>query len=147
MEEQELDKKERAASKRRRDKRNVLLTTVGLFALLFLMPVLPYVGGLAGFHFEVSEGDRVGQIVKLSYKGLGWKTWEGTLAVTQSGAYIDVWDFSVDPTNPKEKELVSKIRQAYSTGALVRVHYTQRLLPLYWRGKTPYFAAEIEAAR
>ena len=147
MEDQEFGKKQRVESRRKKAKKNVIAATVGLFCLIFLMPALPYIGGLVGFYFQVSEGDRVGQIVKLSHKGLGWRTWEGTLGVTQSGAYVEAWDFSVDSQSPRETELVSQIRQAYSTGSLVKVHYTQRFLPLYWRGKTSYFAEEIEAVR
>ena len=80
-------------------------------------------------------------------KKQSWRTWEGTMGITQSGAYVEAWDFSVDPSNPDKEALLSKLRQAYTTGTLVRIHYLQKLLPLYWRGKTSYFVEDIKFAR
>ena len=138
------EKKVKAALRRRRPSRMTWVAVGGLFLLIFIGP---YLWGLIGFHFVYSEGDRVGQIVKLSSKGILWKTWEGAMGVTQSGAYVGYWEFSIDSQNPDKEKLLDQLRVVYRSGDLVRIHYVQHLGALYWRGKTPYLIDEVETVR
>lgn len=109
---------------------------LGLFLLLAIGPVL---WGLLGYNFVYGEGDRVGQVVKLSNKGFIWKTWEGAMGITQSGAYVDYWEFSVDETHPTKEKVLEDLRKAYNTGEIVKIHYIQRYGTVPWHGKTDYF--------
>lgn len=114
---------------------------VSIFAWAFIGR---YLFGMVAFDNVFSEGDRVGQVVKISRKGLIWKTWEVTMGVTQSGSYIDSWNFSVDEEAPNRDELVDSLHKAYSSGAKVKVHYIQKLGVLPWRGETDYFIQNLE---
>jgi len=91
MDEQPLTKKQKRELKRKKENKQAIIFLVYILLVLPLIPAFPYIWGLAGFHLEVSEGYRVGQVVKLSHKGILWKTWEGTMGLTQSGAYLEKW--------------------------------------------------------
>jgi hypothetical protein len=72
-----------------------------------------------------SEGDRNGTLIKLSNKGLMWKSWEGELLLggakrTDQGTVANTWAFTiVDPA------LVQAAQKFQSTGEPVTVHYIQ----------------------
>lgn len=116
---------------------------MALAVLFGLLLFGKYLWGPIGFNFTYSEGYRVGQVVKVSNKGLIWKTWEASMGITQSGAYVGEWQFSVDSKDSREEELVQALLDAYNNGGLVRVRYMQRAGILPWRGKTTYFMQEI----
>lgn len=95
--------------------------------------------GLTGC-FDYSDGDRVGQIIKFSRKGLFCKTWEGemllgglktkTTSTTDSNGYVststsnvaNVFQFTVE-----RPELVPIIKDALDSGHTVRLTYRQEL--------------------
>lgn len=91
-----------------------------------------------------SEGDRAGRLIKLSYKGFLIKTWEGQLDVggltggPGGEGLTSLWDFSVS----NDKELIQKLKNAQ--GKMVRLHYEERFVRLFWRGDTKYFVTGIE---
>jgi len=115
--------------------------------LLAVSPIGSSVWGLFTFPIQYSEGDRVGQVVKLSEKGLIWKTWEGGMGLTQSGAYVEYSNFSIDSRNPNRQEISDQLQRAYTSGELIKVHYDQRLGARPWRGKTTYLVSDIEFIR
>lgn len=121
------------------------IISYGLFILIFFFVASTWRTflGLIAFNNIYSEGDRVGQVIKMSKKGLFWKSWETTMGLTQSGAYIEKWDFSIDNQEPNKAALIKQMQEAYKTGQLVRVHYQQRYGILPWRVKTSYIAKEI----
>ncbi len=91
-----------------------------------------------------SEGERAGRLIKLSYKGFLIKTWEGQLDVggLSGGAggegLTSLWDFSVS----YDKDLIEKLKAAQ--GKMVRLHYEERFVRLFWRGDTKYFITGVE---
>jgi hypothetical protein len=103
---------------------------------------------------EYSSGSRVGVINKVSSKGLFWKTYEAQMAMegltsrTDSGA--NVWDFSIDNQvrNRGQKEkLVALLNDALQTGKKVKIRYIEAPgVPVPWRGKTTYYAQDVELA-
>ena len=117
-----------------------------ILSVLFIasLIIVPFIIRLIGFNYIYGEGDRVGQIIKVSNKGLVWKTWEVGMGLTQSGAYVDYWNFSIDSQDPNQKELIKELTKAYNTGALVKIHYKQRYGTQPWRGDTEYFVQEIK---
>lgn len=138
-------------SKRKVKKSNsrvIFLSFVWIIALILLFmiifPLLKFVWGLVGYHIDYSEGVRVGQVVKLSEKGYIWKTYEADLGVTQSGAYLYSWSFSVDRDNPNKEEIIDFLTQAYNQGYLVRIQYTQKAGTLPWHGDTTYFVKQVD---
>jgi len=115
-----------------------------------LVLALLVVAGLAFFVLgHYSEGYRGGTLIKLSKKGLMFKTLEGQLNV---GTFLDnginkplspIWDFSVknDPT------LFDTLNQAILSNKRVKLHYNEMFVRFPWRGETEYIVDEVEIVR
>ena len=85
-----------------------------------------------------SEGDRAGFVVKLSYKGFLFKTWEGSMHLAGNnsgggGSGSDVWDFSVI-----DSAVVSDIQKAVENGDRVSLHYVQWVMANPLKTDTDY---------
>ena len=113
-------------------------------AIFFGTPIGQIPLGIVTLNKIYSQGTRSGQIVKFTEKGVVWKTLEGTLALTQSGAYIGEWNFSVDPKGPDRQKNVDLIYRAMDSGNIVKIDYVQIYGKLPWRGDTSYFVKNIE---
>ena len=113
-----------------------------LFILLGLVVV-----GLAlfvwGSNWTYSKGTRAGYLIKISKKGVVWKTYEGELNLggmtndPQSGIGGNIWQFSV----PRKS-----IYQTFSEheGQRVKLSYRQVYRNMPWQGKTTYMVYKIE---
>lgn len=112
-------------------------------SLIVVIVNFKYPLGLIGFNYEYSDGIRVGRIVKVSERGIFWKTFEVSMGVTQSGAYIEKWDFSVDSASADGENLKQLLIVAAKSGQLVEVRYSQRIGALPWRAKTSYLAEDV----
>lgn len=81
-----------------------------------------------------SEGTRIGVVTKLSYKGLFWKSWEGTL--NQGGTKIEsdgqgnsqVVANAID-FNVSDPEVIEQLKSAASSGSRVEIHYNEWFMP------------------
>lgn len=103
-----------------------------------------FLWGFVGVNIDVGTGDRVAKIIKVSEKGWIWKTWEGEAVLTQGDLVATyVWSFSIDNDDPIRDELVNKMRQAFESGEVVKIHYNERAGFVPWRSKTSYFLKEI----
>lgn len=87
---------------------------------------------------DYGTGDRIGYIVKLSQKGLYYKSWEGELQLGtgDQASLQSVWHFSViDP------RIVEEVQKAF--GRHVRLHYKE-----YWiqpiNRDTPYEITKVD---
>ena len=111
-----------------------------------LLSVLAIVGGglyiwISGWTY--SEGTRAGTLIKMTHKGVVFKTFEGELNLggfqtdAQSGLSGNIWSFSVN--NRKVYEDL----QNYE-GKQVQLHYRQRYRSFAWQGKTEYFVDKVE---
>ena len=80
-----------------------------------------------------SEGERSGELVKFSKKGLVCKTWEGQMNTggVSNGA-ANTWEFTV------EDEGVAKILQN-KLGQKIDVNYKQEVMTGPCRSETNYF--------
>ncbi len=115
------------------------------FFIIFMTALVnsSFLTGLVAFDRVYSTGERIGQIVKISNKGYIWKTWEGAMGITQSGAYIDYWDFSIDASDPNGAILLKQLQEAVDSGAIVKITYDEHIGKLPWRGKTSYLIQSI----
>ncbi len=103
--------------------------------------------GLGGYiwvcGWTYSEGTRAGQLVKVSYKGVVFKTFEGQLnlgglqSTPQGGVIGNTWDFSTAKRSVFEE--LSRME-----GKQVKLHYRQRYRVFAWQGDTPYFVYKVE---
>ena len=91
-----------------------------------------------------SEGTRAGQLVKVSYKGVVFKTFEGQLnlgglqSTPQGGVIGNTWDFST-----AKREVFDQLSTL--EGRQVKLHYKQRYKVFAWQGETTYFVYRVEA--
>jgi uncharacterized protein YwgA len=115
---------------------------------IFLL-ILVVGGGVFSFYYwgSYSEGVRSGMVVKISKKGLIFKTYEGQLNLQTFGAnkspnmVSESFEFSVE----SNREDIFKILEEVSlSGERVSLKYTERLAVFFWRGDTKYFVTEVE---
>ena len=89
-------------------------------------------------NFTYSEGTRIGYVMKISYKGILFKTYEGTLNLsTREDLGIKTWDFSA-----KSKDTYEALGD--SEGKRVKLYYKQKIKVMPWQGKTPYLVYQVE---
>jgi hypothetical protein len=100
----------------------------------------------AGYYFyrtyTISEGTRTGTLVKISKKGVMFKTFEGQLHLAGSMmmSQQSTWEFSA-----KNAEVYAKLQQF--EGKTVRCHYRQKVDAFMWQGDTDYIVYEAEAVK
>lgn len=111
----------------------------------FIILLLAAVGGGAYLwvsNWTYSEGSRSGTLIKLSKKGVVWKTYEGQLNLggfqpSEDGVTGNIWEFSV-----QKKEFYQELSQY--EGERVRLFYRQVYNVMPWQGKTEYLVYEAE---
>jgi hypothetical protein len=87
-----------------------------------------------------SEGTRSGELIKVSKKGVIFKTWEGEISQGISGAQI--FTFSVLDS---EAEVIQKL-QEYQ-GNYVKLTYIERFGTFSFWGDTKYFITAVAKER
>ena len=93
------------------------------------------------------EGLRAGIVLRISKKGMLFKTYEGQLNLQTFGALkganpiMESFDFSVDPT---ETQVIKDLEAVALSGERVNLHYVKRYSTFPWRGDTKYFITKVE---
>lgn len=105
-----------------------------LLLIIFLVVVAGY---FAYSQLTYSDGSRSGQLVKISRRGVIFKTYEGTLNLSPNGI-MTPWEFSAD-----NQQIARQLEQL--DGKLVTVHYKQRYHVFFWQGETEYMVDEVQA--
>lgn len=100
-----------------------LLITLTYYAFIYFVPY--------------SQGVRSGELIKISYKGVFIKTWEGEISQGISGAQI--FAFSVED---KEQKVIDDL-QKYQ-GRYVKITYKERYKTFSWLGDSKYFITKVE---
>ena len=123
------------------------MRTVKIF---FVLIVLAALAGVAYYLFGAySDGNRAGTVMKLSRKGLLFKTYEGELNLgmvlnDNSGAALsNIWEFSVPASN---REALDKLDTAIAKGHRAKLHYREMFAKMPWRGDTKYLVYQVELA-
>ncbi len=84
-----------------------------------------------------SSGIRAGTVVKLSKKGVFFKTYEGELNTSET----EKWAFSVEKD---EDEVLKLLNEVALSKERVSLHYVERFRIFPWRGETKYFIVKVE---
>ncbi len=93
------------------------------------------------------KGSMAGKILRVSEKGMIFKTMEGKIDLETFGALKGVspiaatFDFSIEKDN---EELINQLQQAALTGERVNLYFIKRYMAFPWRGDTKYFATKLE---
>jgi hypothetical protein len=127
-----------APRKRSHILRNMLIILVVIITGIF---TLSYYG-------IYDEGVRAGNVVRISKKGVIFKTYEGQLNLQSFGAlkgsaspFLETFDFSVEKNKP---EIIRELEAVALTGERVNLHYIKRYTKFPWRGETKYFITSVE---
>jgi hypothetical protein len=121
------------------------------FKFLKLVAVAIFIVLVAWFcfaYFAVYEdGIRAGIVLKLSKKGVLFKTYEGQLNLETFGSLKNAspiagtFDFSVESGNEKT---IQDLDAVALSGERVNLKYVKRYVAFPWRGDTKYFVQEVE---
>jgi hypothetical protein len=93
------------------------------------------------------EGVRAGTVLRISKKGMIFKTYEGQLNLNTFGALkganpiMESFDFSV---TPNDEQVIKDLQAVALSGERVNLHYVSRYLTFPWRGDTKYFITKVE---
>ena len=101
----------------------ILLMTIIWFSFIYYVPY--------------SRGTRSGELIKVSNKGVIFKTWEGEISQGISGAQI--FSFSI---LDKDKSVIEKLQDLQ--GNYVKVSYVERYTSFVFWGDTKYFIVEVQ---
>ncbi len=92
---------------------------------------------LAVYYLTFSEGFRAGELVKISNKGIIFKTWEGKLS--QGISEELQFEFSIEDKNIQVIEDLKNLQ-----GKRVKLTYRERFGTFPWLGDTKYFVTKVE---
>jgi hypothetical protein len=109
---------------------------ISIITICIALLTLYYV---AVYYLTFSEGYRSGELVKISNKGIVFKTWEGKLS--QGISEELQFEFSIED---KEKEVIEGLKNLQ--GQKVKLTYIERFGTFPWLGDTKYFVTKVEKA-
>jgi len=105
----------------------IIIGAVLLLALYFV----------AVYYLTFSEGFRAGELVKISHKGIIFKTWEGKLS--QGISEELQFEFSIEE---HEKQVIEDLKNLQ--GQKVKLTYKERFGTFPWLGDTKYYVTKVE---
>ena len=92
------------------------------------------------YYATYSDGYRSGELIKITRKGVMFKTWEGK--ISQGVAEEQHFDFSVESKN---KEVVGLLKELQ--GQQVNLTYKERFGTFPWLGDTKYYVTKVEKTK
>ena len=104
-----------------------------ILLVIFLITTFYY---LIIYYVPYSEGVRSGELIKISSKGVLFKTLEGEISQGISGAQI--FKFSVESN---KESIVNNLKELQ--GKYVKVTYIERFGSFFWLGDTKYFITDV----
>ena len=93
------------------------------------------------------NGLMAGNVLRISEKGVLFKTYEGKLNLETFGALkgtspiAESFDFSVEGS---EKDVINALQEVALSGERVNLHFKKRYAIFFWRGETRYFITQVE---
>lgn len=118
---------------------------IAFIALIIGAIVAVPVAKIIGIPIHYSDGDRTGVVVKISKKGLVWKTWEGQMnlgSMSTDGNGVAVpstFLFSV-----RDDAVVKQIKAAAKDGKRITLHYDQPLVQAFSAGESGYMITRTD---
>jgi hypothetical protein len=98
-----------------------------------------------------SDGYRAGTVIKLSRKGLVFKTYEGELnlgmGIHDAGSSVsisNVWNFSVQSS---DSTCLAMLDTAMLSGKRAKLHYREKFVAVPWQGDTKFLVYKVEIGR
>lgn len=103
---------------------------------------------IAFLYWGVYErGVMAGKVLRITEKGVLFKTYEGKLNLESFGALkgtspiAETFDFSVET---KQQDVIKDLQEVALSGERVNLHFVKRYVTFPWRGDTKYFIEKVE---
>lgn len=115
--------------------------------LLLILLLLGLAVGSFLYWGVYERGVMAGKVLRVTEKGVIFKTYEGKLSLESFGALkntspiAETFDFSVEKSDTK---VISDLEEVALSGERVNLHFVKRYLKVPWRGETRYFITEVE---
>lgn len=123
-------------------------TTLKIIKRIFIFALIIGIAIMSFMYWGVYErGVMAGKVLRISEKGMIFKTFEGKITLETFGALkgvspiAETFDFSVEKS---EKEVIEELQKVSLTGNRVNLHFVKRYMRFPWRGETKYFITRVE---
>jgi hypothetical protein len=123
-------------------------TTRKIVRIFIVTAVIVLIGGFSLLYWGTYEdGVMAGKVLRISEKGVMFKTYEGKINLETFGALkgtspiAESFDFSVEKS---EQDLIKELETVALSGERVNLYFIKRYVTFPWRGDTKYFATRIE---
>lgn len=123
-------------------------TTRKILKIIFITLLIVGIGVFSFMYWATYEdGVIAGKVLRVSQKGMIFKTYEGKINLETFGALkgaspiAESFDFSVEK---REKELIKQLQQVSLSGERVNLYFVKRYMTFPWRGDTKYFITRVE---
>jgi hypothetical protein len=119
-----------------------VVKVIGLTLLFVAIAVFSFL-----YWATYEEGVMAGKVLRVSEKGMLFKTFEGKINLETFGALkgtspiAESFDFSVYKS---EKELIKELQQVSLSGERVNLYFEKHYMTFPWRGDTKYFVTRVE---
>ena len=97
-----------------------------------------FIGGFG----DNSNGERIGELNKLSDKGWFFKTWEGEMSVGSGGLSVYVFEFTVCDKNQSKIDMLQN-----AIGKSVKFTYSSPRFYFKWNQDTKYCIEKVEVSK
>lgn len=126
-------------------KSDMFLTWLRRIGLLLVV----IMAGIGAFLYwgVYEKGVMAGKVLRVTEKGVVFKTVEGKLNLETFGALkntspiAESFDFSVETS---ETEVIAQLQEVALSGERVNLHFVKRYATFPWRGDTKYFVVKVE---
>ena len=138
MENESFGQKVKRKTKSFLKKTLIVIIVVGLAVLAFL------------YFATYDEGVLAGKVLRISKKGVIFKTYEGKLNLDTFGALkgaspiAESFDFSVEG---HQEEVIKVLEEVALSGERVNLHYKKVYTKFPWRGETKTFVTSVERVK
>jgi hypothetical protein len=119
-----------------------VMKVTGITLLLIAIAVFSFL-----YWATYEEGVMAGKVLRVSEKGMLFKTFEGKINLETFGALkgtspiAESFDFSVYKS---EKELIQELQRVSLSGERVNLYFVKHYMTFPWRGDTKYFVTRVE---
>ncbi len=128
--------------------RKTARTTMKVVKRILIIALVLGIATLAFLYYGAYErGVMAGKVLRITEKGMVFKTYEGKLNLESFGALkgaspiAETFDFSVESD---QTEIIKQLEEVSLSGERVNLHFVKRYAQFPWRGDTKYFIEKVE---
>jgi hypothetical protein len=117
---------------------------IAVIALLLGISVLAF-----AYWGVYEKGTMAGKVLRVTEKGVLFKTYEGKISLESFGALkgvspvAETFDFSIEGD---QTDVIKQLEEVALSGERVNLHFVKRYVRFPWRGDTKYFVEKVERA-